>query len=113
LDRLLGAGAVSATDAGEDAEIAHLVAQFLDGLAARRARMEAALASADREAMKTEAHQIKGTAGAMGYPLMTRQAGILEELLKATEPDWDRVRSELKELGEMIDRALAAAKTPG
>jgi HPt (histidine-containing phosphotransfer) domain-containing protein len=63
--------------------------------------------------MKTEAHQIKGTAGAMGYPLMTRQAGILEELLKVTEPDWERVRSELKELGEMIDRALAAAKTPG
>jgi HPt (histidine-containing phosphotransfer) domain-containing protein len=75
--------------------------------------MDAALADADREAMKTEAHQIKGTAGAMGYPLMTRQAGILEELLKVTEPDWDRVRSELKELGEMIDRALAAAKTPG
>ena len=75
--------------------------------------MDAALADADREAMKTEAHQIKGTAGAMGYPLMTRQAGILEELLKVTEPDWERVRSELKELGEMIDRALAAAKTPG
>ena len=75
--------------------------------------MEAALASADREAMKTEAHQIKGTAGAMGYPLMTRQAGIVEDLLKVTEPDWDRVRSELKGLGEMIERALAAAKTPG
>ena len=63
--------------------------------------------------MKTEAHQNKGTAGAMGYPLMTRQAGILEDLLKVTAPDWERVRSELKELGEMIDRALAAAKTPG
>ena len=113
LDRLLGTGPVFAADTGEDAEIAHLVAQFLDGLAARRTRMDAALADADREAMKTEAHQIKGTAGAMGYPLMTRQAGILEELLKVTEPDWERVRSELKELGEMIDRALAAAKTPG
>ena len=32
--------------------------------------VDAALADADREAMKTEAHQIKGTAGAMGYPLM-------------------------------------------
>jgi HPt (histidine-containing phosphotransfer) domain-containing protein len=113
LDRLLGAGAVAAADSGEDAEIAYLVAQFLDGLAARRARMENALAEADREAVRTEAHQIKGTAGAMGYPLMTRQAGILEDLLKVTEPDWDRVRSELQALGEMIGRALAAAKTPG
>jgi hypothetical protein len=49
----------------------------------------------------------------MGYPLMTRQAGIVEDLLKVTEPDWDRVRSELKGLGEMIERALVAAKTPG
>ena len=113
LDRLLGAGAVAAADASEDDEIAHLVAQFLEGLAARRARMEDALATADREAMKTEAHQIKGTAGAMGYPLMTRQAGILEDLVKVTEPDWDRVRSELRGLGEMIDRALTAAKAPG
>lgn len=113
LDRLLGAGVVAAADASEDDEIAHLVAQFLDGLAARRARMEDALATADREAMKTEAHQIKGTAGAMGYPLMTRQAGILEDLVKVAEPDWDRVRSELRGLGEMIDRALTAAKAPG
>ena len=113
LDRLLGAGAVAGADASEDDEIAHLVAQFLDGLAARRARMEDALATADRDAIKTEAHQIKGTAGAMGYPLMTRQAGILEDLVKVTEPDWDRVRSELRGLGEMIDRALTAAQAPG
>jgi CheY-like chemotaxis protein len=113
LDRLLDAGPDSVRDSDEDAEIAHLITQFLDGLSGRRAQMEAALAGADRETMKTEAHQIKGTAGAMGYPLMTRQAGILEDLLKVTEPDWDRVRSELGALSEMIDRALSAAKTPG
>uniref|UniRef100_UPI00257F9A9A response regulator n=1 Tax=Marinobacter sp. UBA2678 TaxID=1946815 RepID=UPI00257F9A9A len=113
LDRLLDAAPYSVRDSDEDAEIAHLITQFLDGLSGRRAQMEAALAGADRETMKIEAHQIKGTAGAMGYPLMTRQAGILEELLKVTEPDWDRVRSELWALSEMIDRALSAAKTPG
>ena len=74
--------------------------------------MEEALAHGNREVLRTEAHQIKGTAGAMGYPLMTRQAGRLEDLLKATDPDWDRVRSELEGLGEMIDRALTASEAP-
>ena len=112
LDRLLGAGPASPTDSDEDAEIAHLIAQFLDGLSGRRHRMEEALAHGNREVLRTEAHQIKGTAGAMGYPLMTRQAGRLEDLLKATDPDWDRVRSELEGLGEMIDRALTASEAP-
>lgn len=111
LDRLLGAMLDASDASDEDAEIADLIARFLDGLSERRATMERALARGDRDTLKTEAHQIKGTAGAMGYPLMTRQAGQLEGLLKATEPDWDRVRSELAGLGEMIDRALAAAET--
>lgn len=110
LDRLLGAQGGAAVDPDEDAEIAHLVRRFLDGLAARRAAMARALAEQDRHALKTEAHQIKGTAGAMGYPLMTRQAGTLEALLKVAAPDWDRVRSEFSELGDMIGRALAAAE---
>lgn len=110
LDRLPDAGSRSPTGLEDDADIARLVTQFLDGLAARRAAMERALAGSDRDTLKTEAHQIKGTAGAMGYPLMTRQAGILEALLKFTEPDWDRVRSALGELNEMIERALAAAQ---
>ncbi|MEC7377638.1 MAG: response regulator, partial [Pseudomonadota bacterium] len=111
LDRLLGAMLASSEANDEDAEIADLIARFLDGLSERRATMERALAQGDRDTLRTEAHQIKGTAGAMGYPLMTRQAGQLEALLKVTEPDWDRVRSELAELGEMIVRALAAAET--
>jgi len=113
LERLLVASPASVTEAGEEAEVAGLVARFLDSLADRRHRMEEALAHGDREVLRTEAHQIKGTAGAMGYPLMTRQAGRLEDLLKATDPDWDRVRSELEGLGEMIDRALTASEAPG
>ena len=113
LERLLGLSTVALSEADEDAEIAHLVDQFLGSLAGRQQRMSDALARGDRGVIITEAHQIKGTAGAMGYPLMTRQAGQLEELVKATSPDWERVRSELDGLGEMIDRALAAAGARG
>jgi len=113
LDRLLGPGSASDTTADEEAEIADLVGRFLDSLPGRQQRMGDALAHADPEVIRTEAHQIKGTAGAMGYPLMTRQAGRLEALLKVADPDWDRVRSELAGLGEMIDRALSASEAPG
>jgi HPt (histidine-containing phosphotransfer) domain-containing protein len=71
--------------------------------------MNLALAVQDVVTLKTEAHQIKGTAGAMGYPMMTRQAGALEALMKENDPDWSRVRDELSTLNDMIARALAAS----
>ncbi|WP_376770958.1 response regulator [Marinobacter arenosus] len=100
------------SDKGEDSqddEIEGLVPQFLGGLTDRRNRMEAAWTDGDAESLKSEAHQIKGTAGAMGYPAMTQQAGTVEALLKADSPDWERVRGELDTLNDMIDRALSAA----
>ncbi|MFN2362412.1 MAG: response regulator [Marinobacter sp.] len=93
-----------------DEDIAHLVERFLDGLENRKEVMGDAATARQRERLKTEAHQIKGTAGAMGYPEMTRQAGILEAFMKAEQPDWDRVHSELQTLSDMIDMALQARK---
>jgi CheY-like chemotaxis protein len=111
LRRFLEPEGAEAVNNQNDDDIAHLVGQFLGGLSARRERMDEALAGQDAGTLKTEAHQIKGTAGAMGYPMMTRQAGTLEALLKESEPDWDAVRLELGALNEMIARALAAPAT--
>ena len=94
-----------------DADIAHLVERFLDGLGARKDVMSEAASCHYRERLQSEAHQIKGTAGAMGYPEMTRQAGILEACMKVEQPDWDRVHSELQTLNDMIDMALQARET--
>ncbi|HTN34700.1 MAG TPA: response regulator [Marinobacter sp.] len=93
----------------DDEEIEHLAKQFLDGLDGRREKMNRALSEGDTDTLKTEAHQIKGTAGAMGYPMMTRQAGTVEALLKTAKPDWDDVRHELDTLNAMITQALAAS----
>ncbi|MGF2735851.1 response regulator [Marinobacter sp. DUT-1] len=114
LARYLAGAGREVPESSEDREIAALVARFLEGLAQRKRVMDDALADRQADALRTEAHQIKGTAGAMGYPAMTRQAGILEALLKDDgEPDWDRVRSELTALDEMIDRARGAtARSP-
>ncbi|MDO6441876.1 7TM diverse intracellular signaling domain-containing protein [Marinobacter sp. 2_MG-2023] len=88
----------------DDEEIARLATRFLSGLGGRWQRMSLALASGDQATLETETHQIKGSAGAMGYPAMTRQAGIVEALVKGTSPQWEQVRTELAILGEMIER---------
>ena len=112
LERTLGSPEPFTGDAltSEDSGIEALVEQFLSGLPARQQTMQRALAAEDTESLRSEAHQIKGTAGAMGYPAMTALAGAIEASLKASAPDWDRIRSELARLDEMIDRALTARK---
>ncbi|WP_297797420.1 response regulator [uncultured Marinobacter sp.] len=113
LDRTLGGRGEedeNSPQTGEDSDIDELVVQFLSGLVERQQRMAAALTKMDAGSLKVEAHQIKGTAGAMGYPRMTTQAGVLEACLNGTEPDWHRIRSELARLDEMIAQALADRK---
>ncbi|MGO1659669.1 MAG: response regulator [Marinobacter sp.] len=98
----------------EDEGISSLVARFLSGLAERQRRMSQALASRNGDVLESEAHQIKGTAGAMGYPRMTQQAGIVETLLKTAKPQWGQISSELAILDEMIEREQPQDKTgPG
>ena len=91
-----------------DDDIGPLVNRFLDGLAERKRRMEAALAQGQLQQLQSESHQIKGTAGAMGYPPMTRQAGALEHLLRTPAPDWQQVAEALAGLDEQMAQALAA-----
>jgi len=109
LDRTLaprGEAGESFPETGEDSDIHGLVMQFLSGLETRRQRMDEALAQVDAVTLRQEAHQIKGTAGAMGYPSMTAQASALEAILRDEEPDWEGVRSKLFRLNEMINQAL-------
>ena len=111
LSRFLEPGLPGECSAGNDEDIGRLAERFLSGLGERRQRMNQALAASDRAVLETETHQIKGSAGAMGYPLMTRQAGVVEALVKATTPQWNQVRSELAVLDEMIVREQTQIKT--
>lgn len=97
-------------EAGEtDEGIAHLVTRFLAGLSQRRGQLRQAWDEQNAAVLISESHQIKGTAGAMGYPLMTRQAAALEARLKEQQLDWSAIGKELNALEEMIDRALLRA----
>ena len=91
---------------GQEPELGDLVRQFLSGLDQRRQAMARALRERRPETLRHEAHQIKGTAGAMGYPLMTEQAGILERCVRSSPGERGMIRQELTTLNAMIDRAL-------
>ncbi|WP_417512785.1 response regulator [Marinobacter sp.] len=111
LERFLTSVPQVETGVDSDEDIDRLAARFLSGLGERRQRMNQALAGSDQAVLETETHQIKGSAGAMGYPAMTRQAGIVEALVKVTSPQWNQVRTELAILDEMIEREQTQSKT--
>ena len=67
----------------EDASFADIVLQFVEGLSDRISTMEDALRAADFEALRGAAHQLKGSGGGYGYPVLTQCAAELERNAKS------------------------------
>lgn len=67
----------------DDSSLEEVVLAFVDGLKDRIAGMEAAVREGDFEALRTSAHQLKGSGGGYGYPALTDQAGTLERQAKS------------------------------
>ncbi|WP_347710199.1 response regulator [Marinobacter sp. BGYM27] len=91
-----------------------LVNQFLDGLPARIESMDQANTAGDWQALQSHAHQIKGTAGAMGYPQMTALAAELEAVLKRAETNrvpelFDNLKTQMR---QAITDHRASPETP-
>ena len=98
-----GSGAPGSEDA--DLDIQKLVDQFLDGLPERLQIMQQAINDEDWMALQTQVHQIKGTAGAMGYPLITEKAAEVERGLR--NQDVELAVTLYPELEGLIRQALA------
>ncbi|MHC4695954.1 MAG: Hpt domain-containing protein [Planctomycetota bacterium] len=87
----------------EDASYADIVVQFIDGLSGRLTTMENALREADFEALRAAAHQLKGSGGGYGYPILTELAAKLEKQAKAESLDaCVRQVDELRELTKHV-----------
>lgn len=71
----------------EDASFADLVLEFVDGLGERLTTMEDALREANFDALRVAAHQLKGSGGGYGYPILTEKAFELEKNATAKELD--------------------------
>lgn len=87
----------------EDASYADIVVQFVDGLSKRLTTMEDAVREADLDALRGAAHQLKGSGGGYGYPILTELARELEERAKAgTLEECAKQVDELKEVAKRI-----------
>ena len=62
----------------EDESFADIVVEFVNGLSGRLTKMEEALNQSDFDALRTAAHQLKGSGGGYGYPILTHHAAQLE-----------------------------------
>ncbi len=91
---------------GKDPSYADIVVQFVEGLSNRLATMEDALNTSDFNALRVAAHQLKGSGGGYGYPLLTKRAAELEQ--HARESLSDRCAEELKELKQLCARVVVS-----
>jgi len=66
----------------DDPSFGDIVLQFVDGLKDRLNSMENALRAADFEKLRVAAHQLKGSGGGYGYPVLTENAAVLEKHAK-------------------------------
>ena len=67
----------------DDASLEDVVLAFVGGLKTRISEMETAARNGDFEALRTSAHQLKGSGGGYGYPALTDHAAALERQAQA------------------------------
>lgn len=91
----------------DDPSYADIVVQFVEGLSNRLATMEEALNISDFQALRVAAHQLKGSGGGYGYPVLTERAAELER--HAKESLSDRCGKELEELKQLCARVVVSA----
>lgn len=90
--------------ASDDPDLAELVHGFVDQLPERADAMERLLEREDLGGLLVEAHQLKGTAGAYGFPWISEAAAALESLVKAQEA-LDTVRLQVREVASLCRHA--------
>ena len=90
----------------EDPSFSKIVVQFLEGLDRRLTTMEDAIRASDFEALRTAAHQLKGTGGGYGYPILTERAAKLERC--ARQHTIEDCTSALAELRELCSRVVVS-----
>ncbi len=80
----------------DDPDFAPIVKKFLSGLHDMVNKMELAKSDNDWELLQDLAHQLKGSGGSFGYPELSKQAKVLETLLK--QHAYDKIQQEFVQL---------------
>ena len=82
----------------------NVVPAFVDGLKGRVSAMETAARDGDFEALRASAHQLKGSGGGYGYPILTERAAVLEQ--EAKEQAAEQCLAALEGLKQVCDRIV-------
>ena len=88
----------------DDTSMEDVVLAFVDGLKERVSAMETAARDGDFETLRASAHQLKGSGGGYGYPILTEQAGRLEQ--EAKEQATAKCLALVEELKQVCDRIV-------
>src|SRR6185295_5320824 len=99
---------------GGDPEVLALLETFIERLPQRVATIETSLARSDMTALAGQAHQLKGTAGGYGFPILSEAAAKLEASVKGkSEPE--EIRRNAQTLVDLCHRVRVApqAAAPG
>ncbi|MHC4948208.1 MAG: Hpt domain-containing protein [Planctomycetota bacterium] len=89
--------------------ISGLVALFLEKLEGRIDALRAAWTGRDLEALSSIAHQLRGSAGGCGYPVLTDAAAAVETAIDDGPGDLARLAEKVATLVELCERATAGA----
>ena len=92
---------------GDDPEMLELIEMFISDLQADVVVLKAACERSDFEKIATVSHQIKGCAGGYGFPAISEQAAVVEQLAR---DDVDPMGLE-KELDRLVSSCQALKKT--
>lgn len=83
----------------EDPSFSDIVQEFVNGLSGRLSAMENAILAADFDALRVAAHQLKGSGGGYGYPILSERAAALERHARAQAiKNCEEAVGELKEV---------------
>jgi len=93
------------SELAEDPEVSDLVEVFVSGLAARLMALERALESGEHDQLARLAHQLKGSAGAYGFPVITEAARSLEDGAKSAAQA-EVIKNRFESLAGLCRRAV-------
>jgi len=91
----------------QDEEFADIVEEFLNSMPERLEQIRSALAKQDFDALKSYAHQLKGSGGGYGYPMLTAAAAHLEQQAAAAE--LEACQATVAELQNLASRLVLRA----
>jgi HPt (histidine-containing phosphotransfer) domain-containing protein len=92
----------------DDPEMVELIEYFLDQMDHRVEVMTNAWRNAEREDLRTLAHQLKGAAAGFGYQCITDAARELEQGLNQNEADLSSLSEQVEALVQLCRQAAAA-----